>query len=131
MNDRKRPSLTSDEVRDLFRRAGVSADDADARLVDRVPDMLAEARRRRDETASPSLVDALVPLSARLLPAMAVATAVLIGVVVVTRPDPTTVAEADGTDAGLDRLVLIGSLDAGSEEDVLLRALVAQEANDE
>jgi hypothetical protein len=123
-----RNRFTPGEVRELFRRAEPPESSDVRRLADGVHAMLAQARRER--SVAPTVAEALVPISARMLPAMAVATAILIGAVVALGSREASVTTANGVEGGIDRLVLIGSLD-GESEDVVLRALAGVEEDHE
>lgn len=121
-----RKSMRPEEIRALFERAHPPRPDAVDRLSARVPGLLAEAARR-GPAPSATVGDAIVPLAARWLPAMAAAAVLLVGAVLVvgTANGAATDGAANG-DGGLDRLVLLGSWN-GDSEDVLLRALVTGE----
>ena len=120
MSGQQRKRIGSDDVRTLFRDAASGTVDGTDRLLARVPEAVAEARRQRARATS--VTDALVPLARSWLPAVAAATVMLVAIAVFAGPGETTVVA--GQDAGVDRLVLIGELGESGTEDVLLRAIV-------
>lgn len=120
MSDGTRRDDDREQVARLFRTAAGGEHEDPARLLDGVPAAVAEARRRR--AAAATLPSAVVPLGFRLLPAMGVVAAVLVAVAVSLGPavDAGSTGVADG---GVDRLLLVGSLEAGATDDVVLGAL--------
>jgi hypothetical protein len=105
-------------VRDALHRAAAGDPAPDmGRLIDAVPAMIAEARRRRlSERETP--LGALVPLASRLIPRLVAATAVLALLATVTLVFDLGTRSGDRTD--LDTVILGGSDAGGGVEDLLL-----------
>ena len=121
MNDTRRDERVDDDgtlVRDALERAAAHGPEPDlSRLLDAVPAMLGEARRRRlAERRTP--LAALVPLASRVIPRLAAATAVLAILATVALVfDPGT-RTGDRTD--LDTMILSGAETGSGVEDLLL-----------
>ena len=114
-------------ARDALRRAAGRPEPRVDRLIDAVPRMMAEARRRRAADERRDLVVSLVPLAGKLIPRLAAATALLLALAVAL-----FLADTNGettADTGLDRLILTGSANGGMA-DPLLDAIVEREASD-
>ena len=111
-------------VRDALRAAGGDTEPDVGGLIDAVPAMLREARRRRSVRPDP-LIDAAA-MARRWLPRLAVVTAALLLVAVLF-------GNANGTPVNgtqsVDRFILTGELDAASSDPVL-RAFLTDEQND-
>ena len=105
-------------VRDALHHAAAGDPEPDmGRLLDAVPAMIAEARRRRrSERETP--LGALVPLASRVIPRLAAATAVLALLATVTLVFDLGTRSGDRTD--LDTVLLGGSDAGGGVEDLLL-----------
>ena len=118
-------------VEQVFQRAEAGLEPRVDRLVDEVPELIGEARRRRAAAAgsSPELLQSLVPLAWRALPRLgavaALSVAVAAGVSLMDTPVP-TVQAADTSDAGqgYEQLILTGS---ATSDDPLLQAITGTE----
>jgi hypothetical protein len=111
-------------ARRALTRATEGAEPEMTRLLDAVPEMMAEAARRRRLESRLDPVSAVVPLAWKLIPRLAAA-AVLLVVVSAT----VYVMDSDhGEEAGrdFDSLIYNGSAPAGGQ-DLLLEAIVDQE----
>ena len=120
MNDTRRDRRWSDDgtlVRDALERAAAHGPEPDlGRLLDAVPAMMTEARRRRLlERRTP--LGALVPIGSRLIPRLAAATAVLALLATVALVFDAGARTGDRTD--LDTMIL-GGAETGGVEDLLL-----------
>jgi hypothetical protein len=112
--------MKRDVVKEAFRQAQGEAEPDVGRIVDAVPAMMAEARRRREHVERAGTIGFLAPLARRALPRLAAAAAILVVAA-------TLVAFQDGSDttissAGSDNLMLTGELEGGSS-DILLNAI--------
>jgi hypothetical protein len=121
MNDTSRDKRLTDDgtlVRDALDRAAAHGPEPDlGRLLDAVPAMMAEARRRRlMERRTP--LAALVPLASRLIPRLAAATAVLAVLATVALVFDLGARTGDRTD--LDTMILGGAETGSGVEDLLL-----------
>ncbi len=65
-------------VRDALLRAAGEGEPDVTRLVEAVPDLMAEARRRRSESAAPALSRTLADRARRAIPKLAIATVVVV-----------------------------------------------------
>ena len=122
-NDRSAQKL----ARDALRRAAERPEPNVERLVEAVPGLIAEARRRRHVEERRDLVVSLVPLAGKLIPRLALATAVVLALALAL-----FLTEGDGEtdpDMALDRLILTGSANGGMD-DPLLDAIVQEEGSD-
>jgi hypothetical protein len=114
-------------AREALQRAVESPEPDVDRLIDAVPGMLAEARRRRRLGERRDLVTAVAPLAWKAIPRLAAATALLLAIAAAL-----FVTDSNGettSDIGLDQLILTGSTD-GEVADPLLEAIVEGEASD-
>jgi hypothetical protein len=121
MNDTRRDEREVDNgslVRDALQRAAMSGPEPDmTHLLDAVPAMLAEARRRRLlERRTP--LAAIVPLASRAIPRLAAATAVLALLATATLVFDLGARSGDRTD--LDTVILGGAETGSGVEDLLL-----------
>jgi hypothetical protein len=116
MNDR--------DVKRIFRKAAGDVEPDVSRFADSVPELIAEARRRRERAGG---VASLVPLARRVVPRLAAAAAILvIAAMLVGTGDG---SESANGSAGLDRLMLTGEVSSESS-DILLEA-IAQGGRDD
>jgi hypothetical protein len=107
-------------ARQAFRQAVGDVEPDVSRIVDAVPAMMVEARRRRAADLRLTSFSAVIPLARRAIPALAAAAAVLVltaTFVGLREPSGT----GNGT-AGLDGLILTGEV-GGEVSDVLLEAM--------
>ena len=121
MNDAPGDRRLSDDgalVRDALERAAAHGPEPDlGRLLDAVPAMMTEARRRRLlERRTP--LAALVPLGSRLIPRLAAATAVLALLATVALVFDRGAGTGERSD--LDTMILGGADNGGGVEDLLL-----------
>ena len=120
----------NDDDRELVRRAlrasGGDTEPEVAGLIDAVPAMLREARRRR--TVRPDPLLAAGAMAQRWLPRLAVATAALLLVAVLLGDASANGTPANGTQS-VDRFLLTGDPDAAAS-DPMLRAFLADELDD-
>ena len=121
MNDTKRDEREIDNrslVRDALQRAAAGGPEPDmTHLLDAVPAMLAEARRRRLRRRDTPLA-AIVPLASRVIPRLAAATAVLAALATVALVFDLGAGSGDRTD--LDTMILGGAETGSGVEDLLL-----------
>lgn len=115
-----------DLVREALRRAPGPADPDVTRLVEAVPDLMTEARRRRSE--APAGLAAIVAARARwaipkLVAATAAAVAIAAAVSLVER------TPSNGASTSLESMILSGGEDR-ERSDILLEAVLAAEKND-
>jgi len=118
------------ELRDAVRDAFRTADGEDAPSVEgllaRVPGMIEEARSRRENPVGPIAV--LIVSARRVIPRLAVAAALLVLAAVWVGSATEAPTGTAGSSTDLDRLLLTGSVDATTTDDVLLEA-IAPEGN--
>jgi hypothetical protein len=116
-------------VRDALRRAAGEDEPDVTRLVEAVPDLMAEARRRRNAVAAPAPLPSLADRARQAIPKLAVATAV---VVVLATTVSFVERDAAGTGStSFDSLVLTGPENNGSDSaDILLDAVTKGDEND-
>jgi hypothetical protein len=109
-------------VRDALRAAPGPEEPDVTRLLEAVPALMAEARRRRSAVAAPDLASALAERARRAIPKLAVATAV---VVVLASTASLVYRETPGNGTGsFDSLVLSGDeSNGGDAADILLDAV--------
>jgi len=114
-------------ARGALRRAAGEDEPDVGRIVDVVPAMLAEARRRRVAESHVDAISAVVPLARRLIPGLAAAAALLVLVATFAGLQDTS-SSVRGT-AGFDGLVLTGEV-SGDGSDVLLEAMTERRSDD-
>jgi len=125
----KRRELEDREVvRRAFLRAAGDVDPDVSRVRAAVPEMIAEARRRRTIAARAGAISAVVPLARRAIPALAAAAAVLVLVATFVGFRDVT-GTVNGT-TELDRLILTGKV-SGNVSDVVLDAVTGRASDDE
>jgi hypothetical protein len=112
--------MKNEITRQAFRRAAGDAVPDASKLVDAVPEIMHEARRRQALARPVDPISAIIPLARRAIPAMATA-AVLLAVVASIVGMRDSGGTADQT-TGLDALILTGQVN-GEVSDVLLEAL--------
>ncbi len=106
--------------REALRRATDGVAPETGRLLDAVPEMMAEARRRRQATPDP--LAELVPLAWKAVPRLAsVAALLLLGCAALLMTGNGSSVDAGPKD--LDRMIVTGSA-AGEDVDPLLEALL-------
>jgi hypothetical protein len=124
MNDRKDRVNHDDLARQVLRKAAGQIEPDVSRIVAAVPEIMAEARRRRARETQAAPLDALALLARRAIPRLAAAAAVLIlaAGILGLRDTPAT---ADTT-TGVDGYLLTGELSQGVS-DLLLEAMAEKE----
>jgi len=116
-------------VRDALRVATGHDEPDVTSLVEAVPDLMAEARRRRSAAAPPDLASALAERARRAFPKLAAATAVV--VVLATAVSLLDRSAADAGVASFDSLVLAGEeSNGGDSTDILLDAVTKGDETD-
>ncbi|MBZ5637389.1 MAG: hypothetical protein LAO51_01385 [Acidobacteriia bacterium] len=115
-------------VREALRRAPGSEEPDVARLLERVPHLMTEARRRRSAPATQDPRPALAERARRAIPRLAFMTAAVVAVAaaaVFLEPEP----PANGT-GSIDSVILNGSEAGGADSpDVLLDLVTSEETN--
>lgn len=120
----KRVGNPAEITRQAFRRAASDLDPNVSGVMDAVPAMLAEARRRRAIEEPGGTMSFIVPVARRAIPRLAAAAVVLVALATFVGSRDTSVSVA-GT-AELDRLILTGEANH-SVSDVLLEAITRRE----
>ena len=115
-------------VRRTFSGADVGAEPNIERLVEAVPDLVAEAQRIR-ASAPDGIFAALVPLARTAIPTFATVTGALLLVSLGLFVFGETAAPEATISNDLNRLILTGSLSEGGD-DVLLEALAGGDSDD-
>jgi hypothetical protein len=113
--------MTDRVARDAFRRAHGDAEPDVSHIAEAIPEMMVEARRRRERAERAGEFARLVPLARRALPRLAAAAAIL--VVSATLVGIRDASETGNGSAGLDRMMLTGDVNVESS-DILLEAIV-------
>jgi hypothetical protein len=114
-------------ARQALRRAAEGSEPAMERLLDAVPEMLAEAERRRRSLERIDPVSAIVPLAWKAIPRLAAAAALL--AIVSAALFITDWGRTEDIGQDFDALIFSGNGDTG-EDNLLLKAIVEQENGD-
>ncbi len=104
-------------VKQILRDAVGDAEPDISHIDDAVPELIAEAQRRREQVGA---MASMVPLARRAVPRLAVAAAVLLVAAMLVGIRDSSQAVSGSAD--LDRLVLTGEMN-GESSDILLEAI--------